>query len=315
LEELVKIGASALRMAALDESAKEYILHDQVLFSMLKRAANRYIAGETLVEAIVKVDEENQNGFKCSLEFIGESTRTEHEAAEATEEFLNIARMIGSRGLHSTVSLDLSHIGLVISQELCLHHLDLICTEAGRSGTEVIISAEGTERTEAILETYSQISKRHENVSITLQAYLHRTKDDFQNVIQNNGRIRIVKGAFETAKGHSLPRGSQLNKAYLSYIDQLLSHKHACSIATHDPYIQQECRKMVDLYQPESSLYEFESLYGVQSGQLAKLKVDGYATKLYLVYGREWYLYLCNRIAEYPLNLFLALQDIVGGEE
>ncbi|WAC14707.1 proline dehydrogenase family protein [Dyadobacter pollutisoli] len=312
MENLLSIGTNALKKAALNEGAKEYILDNPVLFKTLKRAADRYIGGETLEEAAIKVAKENQNGFKCSLEFIGESTRTENEARDATDEFVTICRKIHSAGLHSTVSLDLSHIGLAISKDLCLHHLNLICTEASAAGIEVIISAEGTERTDAILDSYFEISKTHSNIAITLQAYLHRTQDDFQEVIKRNGRIRIVKGAFETPNGLSLSRGEQLDDVYLNFIDQLLSRKHKCSIATHHGTIQQRAKKLVDLYQPDKDLYEFESLYGIRTQQLLDLKAEGYATKLYFVYGKEWYLYLCNRIAEYPLNIFLALEDIVG---
>ncbi|MCE7066978.1 proline dehydrogenase family protein [Dyadobacter sp. CY326] len=311
MDDLLAIGAAALRKAALNESAKEYILKDRTLFPILKRAADRYIAGETLAEAVEKVAVQNRNGYKCSLEFMGESTKTEAEAVEATNEFLRICQTIRSLGLNSTVSLDLSHIGLAISNDLGLHHLDMICKEAAQSGTEVIVSAEGTERTDAILETYQRIAKKRDNISITLQAYLHRTKDDFQHIIKNKGRVRIVKGAFETEKGLSVPRGSQLNDAYLGFVDQLLSGKHPCSIATHDAFIQQEAKKLVDHYQPQAGLYEFESLYGIQNERLAQLKAEGYATKLYFVYGKEWYLYVCNRIAEFPLNVFLALQDVI----
>ncbi len=98
----------------------------------------------------------------------------------------------------------------------------------------------------------------------------------------------------------------------MNYVDQLLSKGHKCSIATHHLAIQQEAKKLVDTYKPNKQNYEFESLYGIQTDQLEMLREEGYVTKLYFVYGREWYLYLCNRIAEYPLNLFRALHDISG---
>ncbi|MEO6283218.1 MAG: proline dehydrogenase family protein [Dyadobacter sp.] len=312
MEKLLSIGTNALKKAALNEEAKEYILHNPILFNTLKRAADRYIGGETLEEAAAKVMQQNQNGFKCSLEFMGESTRTEREAMSATDEFIRICRKIHSEGLHSTVSLDLSHIGLAISKDLCLHHLNLICSAAAAAEIEVIVSAEGAERTDAILDSYFEISKTHRHVAITLQAYLHRTKDDFQEVIKRDGRVRIVKGAFDTPEGLSLPRGEQLDEVYLNFVDQLLSRKHKCAIATHHGALQQKAKKLVDHYNPEPDRYEFESLYGIQTQQLIDLKAEGYATKLYFVYGKEWYLYLCNRIAEYPLNIFTALDDIVG---
>lgn len=309
-QDLLQMGATALRKAALNNKAKEYILSDIGLYTTIKKAAERYIGGETLDETIIKVKDQNKNGFKCSMEFMGENTLTEKEASEATNEFIQIVQEIKNKNLNSTVSLDLSHIGLAISKELCSNNLDSILKEAKNQNTEVIISAEGVERTDDIIEMYKNFSKTYDNVSITLQAYLYRTKDDFKDLIQESGRIRMVKGAFATPKHLSIPRGKELDSIYLNYIDQLLSKNHKCSIATHHYEIQQETIKLIQNYNTNTDVYEFESLYGIQTEQLIELKRQGYVTKLYFVYGKEWYLYLCNRIAEYPMYLFRALNDI-----
>ena len=312
MEALLQQASAALRQAALNEEAKEYILANPVLFATLKKAADRYIGGETLAETVEKVKLQNKNGFKCSIEFMGESTRTEAEANAARNEFIAICRQIKLLNLNATVSLDLSHIGLAIGRELCLHNLDMICSEAATGNIEVTISAEDTERTDAVLQTYYTIARNYSNVAITLQAYLHRTKDDFQEAIKYAGRIRIVKGAFETPAGLSLPRGEELDSQFLAYIERLLSSNHLCSIATHHNKIQLAAKELIQNYTTDSSLYEFESLYGIQNQQLQVLKDEGYPAKLYFVYGKEWYLYLCNRLAEYPLNVFQALVDIAG---
>lgn len=312
MNELYDIGARALRKAALNVEAKEFILNNEALFKTFKKAANRYIGGETLTETIDKVIQQNRNGFKCSMEFMGENTQTLYEANEATNEFIRITHEIKRLNLYSTVSLDLSHIGLTISKELCLNNLDSICKEANKSSIEVIVSAEGVERTDDVIELYKDAHKVHDNIAITLQAYLYRTKDDFKDLIKEKGRIRMVKGAFETPVGLSLPRGEKLNETYLDYVDQLISQSHKCSIATHHDRIQQEVKRLIEKYKPNKDLYEFESLYGIQTEQLVTLREEGHPTKLYFVYGKEWYLYLCNRIAEYPLNIFQALDDIVS---
>lgn len=310
--ELLLMGSDALRKAAVNEKAKDFLLSNETLFNVVKRAAERYIGGETLDETIIKVLHYNSEGFKCSMEYMGESTHTENEANEAADEFIRIAKKIRDKNLNSTISLDLSHIGLAISKDLCLFNLTTLCNEAEKNNIEVIISAEGIDRTDSIIEIYKEISKTCKNASITLQAYLHRTKDDFKELIKEKGRIRIVKGAFETPKNLSIPRGEKLNEVYLNYVDQLLSQNHKCAIATHHHEIQQEAKKLIQHYKVSNEIYEFESLYGIQTEQLRILKEQGFTTKLYFVYGKEWYLYLCNRIAEYPLNLFRALNDIVN---
>lgn len=311
-QELLTMGSKALKQAALSHEAKDFILSAPTLYRTIKKAADRYIGGETLGETIQKVRLENKNGFKCSMEYMGENTLTEQEAEEATLEFLDIVYHIHEQQLNSTVSLDLSHIGLAVSHDLCLKNIARIAENAKKHHIEVTISAEGVEITDAVIDIYKSTARMFNNTSITLQAYLHRTRDDFRELIQEDGRIRMVKGAFETPEHLSLPRGKELDERYLDFVDQLLSRHHKCSIATHHDKMQQEAVKLIQHHKANPNDYEFESLYGIQTERLIGLKEQGYPTKLYLVYGKEWYLYLCNRIAEYPLYLFRALNDILN---
>ncbi len=308
---LFAVGAEALRKAALNQEAKSYILENKALYNVFRKAANRYIGGETLAETLTKVIHECNNGFKCSIEFMGENTKTAGEAIAAKDEFIRICQEIAKQNLNSTVSLDLSHIGLGIDKSLCHENLNAICNVAKLNDTEVIISAEGADATDHVINLYLDASKQHANLSITLQAYLHRSKDDFKALLKSSGRIRMVKGAFNMPAELALPRGDALDEVYLHYVAELFSHKHLCSIATHHDKIQQAVKGLIKQYQPSRDTYEFESLYGIQNEQLATLKSEGYPTKIYFVYGEEWYLYLCNRIAEYPINIFRALGDMI----
>lgn len=309
--ELMNKAATALRKAAIHVEAKQYVLSNPKVYQVLKKAAERYIGGETLLETHGKVKHQNNSGFKCSVEFMGESTTTEHEANEARNEFIRICQLIRAEKLNSTISLDLSHIGLAISETLAYGNLKLICEEASKGNIEVIISAEDCERTDAILSVYKKIQPVYQYVGITLQAYLYRTQNDFEEMLKLNGRIRIVKGAFETPAGLSIPRGAFLDEVYMGYVDRLLRGEHLCSIATHHHQIQQDAKMLIQKYNINKKLYEFESLYGIQSEQLQTLKEEGYPTKVYFVYGKEWYLYLCNRLAEYPMHVFQALIDVM----
>ena len=313
MNEILNAAAASLRKAAINERAKEYILRNEVLFKTLKKAANRYIGGEDLEETLEKVLIQERAGYRSGIEFMGENTLTAFEAKQATAEFLKACYRIKSVGLDAALSLDLSHIGLSKSKALCMDNLMEICQAAASGNIEVTISAEGTDKTDDVLDIYLLASKMFSNLSITLQAYLHRTKDDFQEVLKRAGRVRLVKGAFETPAGLSLPRGAALNERYLELLDTLLTQDHKCAIATHDVFVQQQAEQLIILHQPEAQQYEFESLYGIGSDQLAKLKQRGHPVKIYFVYGQQWYLYLCNRIAEQPLNLFTALNDIVNG--
>ena len=154
-EDLMKGASEALKKAALNEDAKNFLLQNKALFTLLKKAANRYIAGEELTEVIGKVSTLNASKVSCTVDFMGESIRSIEEANQVTAEFLRLAREINRAQLDCTISLDLSHIGLAIDQQLAIDNLQKICDE----GPEVIISAEGTDRTEMVLNTYLEISK------------------------------------------------------------------------------------------------------------------------------------------------------------
>lgn len=126
MDELLQLGSKALRKAALSIDAKDFILNNETLFKTMKKAADRFIGGDTLEETIPKVIVGNQTGFKCSIEFMGESTKTIQEANDVTNEFFRIAKEIKNRNLHSTISLDLSHIGLTLSKDFCRDNLEKI---------------------------------------------------------------------------------------------------------------------------------------------------------------------------------------------
>ncbi|MGB5818707.1 MAG: proline dehydrogenase family protein [Saonia sp.] len=308
-QNLLKIGADSLKKAALNEDAKKFILANESLFKVLKKAADRYVAGETTIEALASVRKWNQKGFDVTTDFMGESTRNEKDANDATTEFVNFAKAVGTEKLNSSISLDLSHIGLLVSKDLATENLKTICEHAAKIDQEVIISMEGTDRTDNILDIYKEILKTHKNLGITIQAYLKRTQDDFQEVSGLSGSIRMVKGAYETPKGSSIERGEKLDEIYLDYVEKLLAKNHQCSIASHHEKIHQESIKLIDKYKP--SEYVFERLLGIRNEELTEYKAKGYNCRVYIVYGKEWYLYLCNRWAEYPMNIFQGIADIV----
>jgi proline dehydrogenase len=196
-----------------------------------------------------------------------------------------------------------------VDKELAIHNLSRICDAAKK---EVVISAEGIDRTDNIHDIYRSLSGKYPHLCITVQAYLYRSKDDLENLKKLPNKIRLVKGAFDVPEHVAYKRGEELNKVYLEYVQGLLSANHACSIATHDIHIQQAVKSILQTTQPDKEKYEFESLLGIENDNLAALKAEGHRCRIYVVYGQEWYLYLLNRIAEYPPSIFQVLLDIMA---
>lgn len=309
----IRLQASeALRKAAINEEAKAYLLSNPVLFNLLLKAARRYIGGETLEQALATRKMLHAEGFRTSLEFMGENVTTVHDAKEATQEFLKVIQALNAENKADRVTLDLSHLGLVLDHKLGMGNFRILAKASENTSIELFISAEGLDRTDEVLDAYFQFSREFSHVHITLQAYLHRTAKDLKSVLkESRGKVRMTKGAFDGPKELFLPRGPELNERYIEMINTLFEAKRFCSIATHDKEMIDRIIPVLKKRQIQSSMYEFEMLYGIGTSQLNDLKKQGYPCRQYVVYGKEWYLYLCNRLAENPDNIFQALVDIM----
>lgn len=306
--------SAALKAVARNEAIKAYIERDKMLYRTLLRAAGRFIAGETLEACIETAKITNGQGHAVTIDFMGESTRDEGVAREATREFLRVVEATAAHRLDSSVSLDLSHIGVAIDPQLAFENALTIAKEADKAGLELMISMEESERTAVILELHGKLCERVANVGITLQAHLHRTPQDLQTVLERPGRIRLVKGAFAEPSTIAYDDRTRVTEAYSELMTTLLRSHYPCSIATHDPTLLQQADAFFHNERIESSHCEFEMLKGVTPERLGAMRELGYRTRVYLPYGTEWYLYLCHRLAEYPPNLYQAVVDMIGKE-
>lgn len=304
-------AAAALRSIARDEKIKARVATDPFLKGILLRAASRFVCGEELPEALEAAKKANGLGHAATIDYMGESARDEALAERATEEFVRVARKIKNRGLESSISLDLSHIGMALSPELAFENASKIARAARGADTEVMASMEGTERTDEILSLHERLAENFGNVGITLQAYLHRTEKDLSSALERPGRIRLVKGAFEEPESAALPRDSAaLDETYLCHMETLLASGHPCSIATHDEAILDHAHRFIRDNGLDPSKTEFEMLYGVTPERLEAMRERGHRTRVYLVYGEEWHLYLCHRLAEHPPNIYRAVASL-----
>jgi proline dehydrogenase len=311
-------AANALRHIARNETLKAKAQNDAVLAPLLQRAAQRYIGGTELAQCIQTVKRINAQGHAATADYMGESTRDEAHAAAETEHFLALVQAIGHEQLDCTVSLDLSHIGLAIDADLGLANAARICGAAREMGREVMISMEGSERTDAIFSTHEKLCRRFDHVGITVQARMRRSEHDLPMLLQRPGRIRLVKGAYDEPADVAHARISEgTASAFRSCAGLLLESGHACSIGTHDWQQLAWAHELIssggaNKVQPKAKHFEFETLLGLGPEQSDHMRGLGYPTRQYVVYGNEWFLYVCHRIAEDPPRLYDALADIVG---
>ena len=303
--------SAALQHLALDERAKAYVLGHQHLYEALLPAAMRFIGGETLEECCNVAKQLNDQGHAVTIDFMGESTRDAGQAEQATEEFLNVVRLIAKQRLNSSVSFDLSHLGMAIDAELAYENACILAGAARDADIEMMISMEGTDRTTTILDLHARLADQFDSVGITLQSFLHRTPHDLDSVLRRSGKVRLCKGAYEVPQNLAMSRGEELDSVYHQLLEKLIASGHLCSIATHDQKILSRVHKFIQAGGLGHENVEFEMVKGVTPERLEALRTAGYRTRVYLPYGREWHLYFCNRLAEYPPNIYQAIIDAV----
>ncbi len=311
MDNVAQKAVEALRRISRNEKIKEYLLQNPTIYKRILKAAMRFIGGETLDECFQTAQGISSKGHLFTVDFMGESTRDKKTANEATEEFLMVIEKIKETKCNASISLDLSHIGMVINKKLAHKNALELAKKAKEVGIEMIISMEGIDRTDDILNEYYKLSEIYDNVGITVQAYLHRTAKDMEEALKRPGRIRLVKGAYEVSKEFALPWGEKTDLAYKKYTKTILSINHLCSLATHDEKILSHADAFIKDRKIKKECVEIEMLYGVQPELLLEMHGKGYKTQVYLPYGKEWYLYLCHRLAENPLNIYQALADLV----
>ncbi|MRX09385.1 proline dehydrogenase [Pseudoduganella sp. FT25W] len=313
---LVDQAATTLRALALDETAKEKFCNDPLLRPFMHKVSQRYVAGQTVADALQRAEQIIARGHAASAEYMGESVRDEAFAMAETEVFMDLVRGIGQRNLNCSISFDLSHVGSLVDSELGYRNARRIALAAAEINREVMISMEGADRADDIYAIYARLHQEDDlrNVGITVPAKRHRTAQDLPALMKIPGRIRLVKGAFLEPEGVAYSRNSpELASAYRHYAKELLLSGHKCSIATHDRGIQADIGALILEERLDPRWYEFESLIGLGGEQLDALQARGFPTREYAVFGAEHFLYVLNRIAEEPVRVYQAIVDLNAG--
>jgi proline dehydrogenase len=307
------------RRLLLSLARSERVRNWVVSFPPSKRAARRFVAGETLSEAIAVVQALNGQGLLAILDHLGENTQTREEAVRAAQEYLRILDAIQQDGLRSYISLKLTQMGLDIDEELCFENLRGIVERARQYENFVRIDMESSAYTERTLRIYERLRQSgYTNVGVVIQAYLRRSRGDVKRLMRMGANIRLCKGAYAEPPSVAFPSKRTVNKSFLELLGLLWSPAARKSgtyvaIATHDERIIRWAKEFAQAYKIPKEHFEFQMLYGIRRDLQSSLAQEGYRVRVYVSYGREWYPYFMRRLAERPANLlFLARQFLRG---
>jgi proline dehydrogenase len=273
-----------------------------------RKLAGRFVAGESLDDAITAVRELNSAGIRASLDHLGEAVTNPAQAIEAATGYVRLLDRLTDTGVDSNVSLKLTQMGLDISLTLCMDNLLRILDKAREVGQFVRLDMESSHHTDETLRVFEDVWQRgYTNCGIVLQAYLYRTERDVDRAIELGCRVRLCKGAYAEPPTVAFPEKHETDANYLKLARKLLEAGHFPAMATHDLRIIRE----IEGWRPDASSFEFQMLYGVRPELQRRLVTGGWGLRAYVPFGADWYAYFMRRLAERPANLMFFLGQLL----
>lgn len=283
---------------------------------LARALAERFVAGETLDEAVDVARTANSQGLSVSLDPLGELVRTPEEVEAAADLAIEILERIAAEGLDANVSLKPTQFGLAIDPALCQTVVQRVLERARELGDgegELFVrldmeSSEFTARTVELVEALW--ADGYQNVGTVLQSALYRTPDDLRRMLDLGARVRLVKGAYREPATVAFPRKADVDRRFLEQTRILLRNGINPAIATHDEMLINATRRYAFEQGISKQSFEFQMLYGIRRDLQQRLHEEGYRVRVYVPFGEQWYPYLMRRLAEQPANLFFVAGSV-----
>lgn len=297
---------------ALSENprARAFAMHHPVG----RRASRRFVAGETLDEALAVVEQLTVAGFLTSLNYLGEKTTTAEEAAEATAAYQDILRRLRGRPGDCYVSVKLTQLGLDLGADVARSHLLRILAQARTTGTFIRIDMEHSAYADATLDILEHCRRDgYDRLGGVIQAYLYRSAADLERLLRLGIPIRLVKGAYAEPASIAYPRKRDVDASYLRLLRRLLADPGYHAVATHDEHLIDAAIAQTGQERRPADGFEFQMIYGVRRDLADRLRASGYRMRIYVPYGSQWYPYFMRRLAERPANVGFVLRNLLRG--
>lgn len=269
--------------------------------TLVKIVAKKYIAGETLNDAMITVERLNGEGAMATVDVLGEFVEHSEVARRETDTSVQVLEEIIRRRLDSNLSVKLTSLGLAIDMEFAHENLCRVVAAAARLGSFVRIDMENSPYTDQTIELFRRVRREFpNNVGIVLQAYLRRTENDIRTLAAEGANFRLCKGIYVESETIAFKGREEIQENYLKCLGIIFDHNCYVGIATHDDVLIDGARKMIAKRGLTREQYEFQMLLGVRDGKRRELIAQGHRLRVYVPFGQDWYGYSVRRLKENP---------------
>jgi proline dehydrogenase len=305
----------------LNQSYRSFVLavaqNPSVKNLMLTRGkafSRRFVAGDTLEEALKVVDALEADQVHAILDLLGEMVASEEQSRQFQAEIIRLIKAFAAKPYPRYIALKLTQVGLDLDENLAFELMTGILEEARNADCFVRIDMEDSPRVDATLRVYGRLRETgYTHTGIVLQSYLKRTERDLESLLPLRPAVRIVKGAYKEPPEVAFQDKRLIDAQYLVLAKKALENGLYTAIASHDPYIIAEMKRWTAERGLAKDKFEFQLLYGVRRDEQKRLAAEGYTVRAYVPYGTDWYPYLSRRIAERPENLIFVARSLVQG--
>ncbi len=306
------------------DATSKALFHSLAQVDLLRRLASRYgmrpggfarrfIAGETVEEAIDAVADLPARGLRLTLDYLGESVLSFDEASAATDEYVRIIGAIVQSGIERNISLKLTQLGLDVDRATAVDNMRRILEPADQHGFFVRIDMENSPYTDSTLQVLETLWQQgHRGVGTVIQSCLMRSPDDIRRLNEMGARVRLVKGAYKEPKTVAFQSKAEVDAAFVTLMRDLLDHGTFPAIATHDPAMIDATKQYAAERGYAKDRFEFQMLFGIRRDLQNALMQEGYGVRVYIPYGKQWFPYFMRRLGERPANVGFVLRGVLG---
>ncbi|HEU4743235.1 MAG TPA: proline dehydrogenase family protein [Meiothermus sp.] len=305
----------------LNQSYRSFVLYiaqnpsvKNLVLSRGKGFSRRFVAGDTLEEALKVVEGLERDRIHAILDLLGEMVTSQEMALGFKDQIVQLIQAFGARPYPRYISVKLTQLGLDLSEDLAFSLMAEILGEARQADCFVRIDMEDSPRVDATLRVYRRLREAgYANTGVVLQSYLKRTEKDLEDLLPFKPAVRIVKGAYKEPPEVAFQDKRIIDAQYMVLTKKALENGLRTAVATHDPHLIEEIKRWTGEKGIGKDQFEFQLLYGVRRDEQKRLAAEGYTVRAYVPYGTDWYPYLSRRIAERPENLLFVARSLVQG--